>query len=213
MNNLRNMELINFIHIPKNGGTSIGDICLNNESKFRYNGHSTNVYNKIDNQLIVIRNPIDRFISSVCYALEKWSHEPQIKYLISKGIDTPENWAHIWSDPKHHEYNNLMSEMLNTNHYIGDKMHKYKWTYSPQSLWINNPKFVIVMDNFNEEIQYFMKKYQLKGDGKAYKNKTKRIEDKLSKTSLSFLRSFYKEDFIFYEKYKHMSIEERNKLK
>lgn len=54
--------LINFIHIP--GGTSIKEITNNSR---------TIVYNKnLSNQLVVIRNPIDRFISSVYYAIQKY---------------------------------------------------------------------------------------------------------------------------------------------
>ena len=42
---------------------SIREICKNS---LIYNGHNTDVFNnKIPNQLIIIRNPIERFISSV----------------------------------------------------------------------------------------------------------------------------------------------------
>ena len=180
------------------------------KSTIVYNGHNTDVYNKnLSNQLVVIRNPIDRFVSSVNYAIQKWSQEPQIKYLISKNIDTAEKWIQIWSDPKHPYHDNLMSEMINKNHFIGNKLYKYKWPYSQQSLWINNPQFVIIMDNFNAELQYFIKKYNIKLSNINKKNSTHHKHDKLSIESIDFLRNFYKEDFIFYEKYKHMSIEER----
>ena len=36
--------IINFIHIPKNGGTSIKEMC--NNKSIVYNGHETDVYNK-----------------------------------------------------------------------------------------------------------------------------------------------------------------------
>ena len=207
------MTTINFIHIPKNGGTSIEKICKRNSNKndtmLVYNPHLTDVYNtNITNQFIVIRNPIDRFISSVYYAIQKWSHEPQIKYLISKGITTPEKWIQIWSNENNPEHNNLMLEMLNKKHRIGNNKIKYKWTYTPQSAWINNPKFVIIMDNFNDEFQYFKKKYKINGEIKN-KNTTKHIDDKLSKESIEFLLNFYKDDFVLYEKYKRMNIEER----
>lgn len=51
-------NLINFIHIPKNAGTSIKELCNN---KLKYNGHGTDVFNKnIKNQLIILRNPVER---------------------------------------------------------------------------------------------------------------------------------------------------------
>lgn len=204
--------IINFIHIPKNGGTSIHEICNKtfHENKLVYNGHPTDVYNKnLSNQLVVIRNPIERFISSVYYAIQKWSHEPQIQYLISQNIDTPEKWVQIWSNPKHSHYKHLMSEMMNKSHYIGNKLHEYKWTYSPQYLWINNPKYVIIMDNFTSELQYFLKRKNIKLLNIDHKNSTHHKNNVLSKKSLDFLRKFYKKDFEIYEKYKYMSIKQR----
>ena len=201
------IEKINFIHIPKNGGNSIREICKNS---LIYNGHNTDVFNnKIPNQLIIIRNPIERFISSVYYALQYWSNEPQVKYLIDNGIDTPEKWVEIWSNKLNHNYKNLMSEMLNKSHYIGTNLPTYKWTYSPQNLWINNPKFIIIMDNFNEEVIYFFEKYNIDYKEIPNKNITKHIDSLLSEKSIAFLRDFYKEDFILYEKYKNMKLKER----
>lgn len=172
------MIIINFIHIPKNGGNSIYEFCYNRIPRkiplvyknmpfvsniMIYNGHNTDVYNKnLSNQLVVIRNPIDRFISAVNYSLQKFSNEPHVKYLIENKIDTPEKWIQIWMNPKDKQYPYLMDMIKNKNHKIGNRLIEYRWTYSPQSLWINNPKFVIIMDNFNVELQYFIKKYNIK---------------------------------------------------
>ena len=65
------------------------------------------------------------------------------------------------------------------------------------------------MDNFEVELQYFIKKYKIKPSIINKINSTHHKDDKLSIESIDFLRNFYKEDFILYEKYKHMSIEKR----
>lgn len=200
------MKTINFIHIPKNAGTSIKQIC--NKYTFKYHPHFTNVYNNIDNQLIVIRNPIDRFISAVYYSLQKWSNEPHVKFLIDNKIDTPEKWVQIWMDPQHKYHKNLMTMIKNKDHKIGNTLLEYKWTYSPQYLWVNSPKYVIVMDNFKVEFQYFKKKYNIIGDIKT-KNNSIHINDTLSNNSIEFLEEFYKKDFILYNLYKNMDINKR----
>ena len=161
----------------------------------------------INNQLVVIRNPIERFVSAVNYALEKWLHSSIIKQLISNNIDTPERWINVWSDPSHKYYNLLMSEMRNNSHYIGKVFPTYKWTYTPQSYWINNPRYIIIMDYFEEEFAYFMKdcKYNMVVKNTTIKNRG----NKLSENSIIFLHTIYKDDFEYYKKYSNMRMEDR----
>ena len=72
------MNKINFIHIPKNGGLSLKQICKNNKRKLIYNSHKVNVKTK-RNQLIILRNPIDRFISSIYYCIENTPTKNKLK--------------------------------------------------------------------------------------------------------------------------------------
>ena len=219
------MEIINFIHIPKNGGTSMKQLCyknfilkcndrnlnLYNKNFFlKYNGHGSNVNDKnLKNQLVILRDPIDRFISCVYYALQKWSHTPHINYLISKGIDTPDKWVQIWSNPSHEEHKHLMIELSNVkNTKIGNITPNYNWIYCPQFCWINNPRFIIIMDNLDDEIEYFKNKYNIKGDI-IHTNKSNHVDSYLSEKSKDFLMNFYKKDYEIYKKYKNMSKEER----
>ena len=198
---------MNFIHIPKNGGMSIKKVC---GKKLKYRGHNTDVFsNNIPNQFIVIRNPIDRFISAVYYCLEIWSKEEHVQELIKNNIDTPEKWVQIWSNPNHPQHNILMGEMLNKNHKIGKNKPKYKWTYCKQSEWINNPKYIILMDNFSEELKIIYDKLGIKK--KIFNKNTteKNGNNELSENSINFLKEFYKEDFILYKKYKDISMKER----
>jgi hypothetical protein len=146
-------EIINFMHIPKNAGTSIQKICISHPNKIKYNGHRVDAYNKnIKNQLVVVQNPISRFESAVRYALQKCGHEPHVKYLIDNKIDTANKWITIWRNKNNPEHANLMKEMQNVSHRIGNKLLEYRWTYSPQINYINDPKYVILMENLDQEL-------------------------------------------------------------
>ena len=204
------MNKINFIHIPKNGGLSLKQICKNNKRKLIYNSHKVNVKTK-RNQLIILRNPIDRFISSIYYCIEKYSHEEQIKKLIERGINTPDKWVEVWSNPNHEYYDLLMKEMLNVNHKIGNKKPKYKWTYCKQIEWFNNPKFIIIMDNYKKEVRYLLSKLGIRNNIQKI-NSTVKKDKYLSEKSIIFLQEYFKEDFEIYNKYKNMRISKRFKF-
>ncbi len=60
--------MFDFIHVPKTAGTSMRDLCLKSNDLIRYNGHGVDVSSSsIKKQILVIRNPVDRFKSAVKY--------------------------------------------------------------------------------------------------------------------------------------------------
>ena len=206
--------IINFIHIPKNGGSSISNLLkkkLKNKSCIRYNGHNTDVskINKDEKVLLIVRNPIDRFCSAVRYALQVYSESKNIKNLINKNIITPNKFIEILSNKNHIYYEDLMKEVGNTTQKIGKRLLKWKWTYEPQSNWIKNPDFVILFDNLNEEIIYLFNKLGYNIDLPKINSTKKNNNDILLKENINILKKIYKDDFIIYEKYKNMDIKER----
>jgi hypothetical protein len=215
-----NSSKINFIHIAKNAGTSFRELCKTHKDFFIYNGHSVDVFNpNIKNQLIIIQNPVSRFKSSVRYTFsEKWAKEPQIEYLNKNNINTPDKWVTILKDNTNPEYSNLMQEMLNREthkiHYIGSKKIKYKYTYTPQKNYVNDPAYVILMENIEDETNLLLKNLGI--DFKIKKlNSTKKTDcnDYISDENIEWLTNvFYKEDNEIYNKYKKIPVEIRLKL-
>jgi hypothetical protein len=207
------MIKINFIHIPKNGGTSFSELCNNYSEYFVYNGHDVDVYDKnIQNQLVIVQNPISRFKSAVRYCfIDLWINNPQIKYLYDNNLTTPNIWVDILKNEYHLEHSNLMKEMLNVGHYVGNKRLKYKWTYAQQTNYINNPKYVILMENLEEETNILLNKLGLQFKLNKLNSTEKTLEnDYISPENIYWLQNhFYKEDCEMYTKYKNIPVEER----
>ena len=204
-----NNNIINFIHIPKNAGSSIRELCNN---KLKYNGHGTNVFNpSLNNQLVILRNPLERFISSVKYCLEKWNHLENIKVLLKNNINTPDKWITIWKNKNHPQHKILMEEIYNKSHKLGNKKIKYKWTYKPQVKWFNKPKYILIMDNLDEELKYICNELNMPYNLKK-KNTTTNKETPISKENIEWINNFYKDDWILYNKYTQIPFKNRINL-
>ena len=196
---------VNFIHIPKNAGTSMVDVCANSNGILIYHGHGADVRN-IPNQLIVIRNPVERFISAFRYA--KLIFEVEVFTDDDEEDDTPENWIRVWRDPEHPRHAALMHEMMNDPdgeepHKIGDTILEYKWTYTPQSDWIDptKVKYVVLYDCFEFEMKHILNDLGV-DDNIPHANGAGDEHYELSHESIEFLRFRYADDFRYYERMK-----------
>ena len=210
VNNLEKVDKnsnINFIHIPKNAGSSIKQY-IQKISFINYIDHKFPDSN-IDNQFIIIRDPIKRFISAVYYALEYYSGYSHIKNLINNDINTPEKWIQIWSNKQHIHHKILMNELTNISHKVCDKSTELKWTYAHQYNWISKPKYVLLMENLNDELQYLSRYLNINISISHLNNtKNKNIYD-LSETSVNFLKEYYKKDYVIYDYFKKQDIRDR----
>nr|QFG73710.1 MAG: glycosyltransferase family 25 [Megaviridae environmental sample] len=193
---------INFIHIPKNAGTSIQDLCI---SKIIYHPHKTNCRG-MPRQLIIIRDPVSRFISAVNYALKKHSNATYVKPLIENKINTPDKWVNALRN-KNSPHNRLvLREMKNRNHMIGKFKPKLKYTYSPQYFYYHNPKYVVIYENLHVEMNYIIEKLGILGE---LPQKNKSEQGTLSRVNTTFIRNMYKRDVELWEKYKRIPMKER----
>ena len=181
-----------FVHIPKNGGMSIQELLNNEELNIKYVGHKYPSTNQ--NEIVVLRDPIDRFISAF-YFLYKMRDEYNIQF---NKIKTPDKFIEALSDehnPNHKEALNIY-QTRSQNEPIQGKLHGCNWVFAPQSLYYVNPSFVLrfthLEDDFNKclhDIGY-MKKIFL-----PRKNTSIRKDTYLSEKSIAFLKDYYKKDF------------------
>lgn len=182
-------NIINFVHIAKNAGTSMEEFCNKNKN-IRYHGHDAQI-SILENQMIIIRDPYSRFCSAVIYALENYSHYEKIKKIINAGFITPNHWAQEWKrgNPL------IIDEIINEQHTIDSVKTPLKYTYLPQYYWINEKKLVYVIE-FDEINSIFRKNIPFKNVC------SKHYDLELSNDSKKFLSKIYKKDFEFIAKFK-----------
>ena len=151
-----------FIHIPKNGGTSIGS-CVSLMRDIKMGHHYTDVSSLSSNTktIIVIRNPLDRFSSAVRHTFQRYPNIPQNKKCIELGITTPNLFSEIWANEKHEHHHAVLDVVLNNtnNHKIGYSVLKYEWTFTPQYRWIQNPAYVILFEQLEKECSLLFKTF------------------------------------------------------
>lgn len=135
---------IDFVHIPKNAGTSIGELCSPNlpSSFLVYNGHSIDPCTLMGEQFVILREPKDRFCSAVRYSLAYMRDDPngdlgKFHNFQSKGLVDPNSWAEVLADVNHEHYKLVNSEIINVQHKVGNLLLDDKWTFAPQHIWLN----------------------------------------------------------------------------
>ena len=135
------------------------EICKRSRGIIGFYDHSADV-TTIPNQLIVIRNPVERFISAVKY-LKKYPIPAQMNRVFDDyEKDTPDNWVKAWENKDgqyEREHKRLLKVIENgpTGDKIGGRVLPLRWHYTPQSEWIcgSNVKYVVLFDYFEHEMK------------------------------------------------------------
>jgi len=184
----------NFIHIAKNGGTSFQKICK--KFKFlKYNQHS--VKSK-QNSIVVLRNPIERFISAVEYSKKKFAEQGVIYTF------TPNEVASMMRLGEENRF------LKNDNKQkIGKDLVDYRWIYSPQSQWFDKPSVIFLFNNFEHEINFFLQQKKESKIKVPNINKTRKINCEFAKENLSFLQNRYKQDIFIWDYWSKIDLEDR----
>jgi hypothetical protein len=180
--------VIKLIHIGKCGGSTVAKMLQKNNIKYKEIHISKPIFNKNDKYLIVIRNPIDRFISAFNWryklvVLDKTQEErfvgeknTLIKYSrvnnLSENIDSFDiNKSYI-----HHIYEDI-------NFYLGDFLKKCK-------------KENIIGIVTQENLQYDIKKIFNICENNINNNKNHTVVDKyISNIGYDLLKDYLYKDY------------------
>lgn len=216
MSNNFNTHIL-FIHIPKNAGTSLKKILL--EHNFILAGHNIN-FNWINTNnlktLIVIRDPVSRFISSVNYSICNAQNEGLSENILQH-IRCPDDWAEAMLNSDHDLYKDvwdtIINNKLNRIHTLDDRILKYRWHWSHQYLWIKNPTYVIIYEKLYEEITLLLNSLSNKPVDLVLPKMNQSFgSDYISDLNRQKIYDFYNKDLDLYNTYKHMSVNIRLNL-
>eukprot|EP00656_Telonema_subtile_P053398 TRINITY_DN7735_c0_g1_i4.p1 TRINITY_DN7735_c0_g1~~TRINITY_DN7735_c0_g1_i4.p1 ORF type:complete len:344 (-),score=62.44 TRINITY_DN7735_c0_g1_i4:152-1183(-) len=182
----RKVPRLMFIHLPKNGGTSVRAVIGQAHLQIGMCYHNGGAKCAGDRQAVgVVRDPLDRFESAVRYAIQRYGGEAQIAKAYKSGLRTPSSWATALCEPEGSVNRTLVeAEILNqgkNKHVIDDVTIPWKWTYAPQSDWLDGLKYPLLTLRFNhmaEDWDTFLNVNGFPPAPMEQRNKSKKAETK-----------------------------------
>lgn len=178
---------IQFMAIPKNASLSVEGFCKHNNIPVIHHVRNFNhIKNKIYNHdllFCIIRNPVDRFISTY-------------SFLKKGGVCNPDKkeWAEFCSP-----YENV-DEFVEKGLYVAEKKQIH---FRSQYKWLENEKDEILYDKINflkfknlrDELKIFSEKHNLKYFEISHGHKSDRNGLVLSERSVEIIKDVYKNDY------------------
>jgi hypothetical protein len=217
--------MINFVHIPKTAGLSIKKACFENPfMPITYRNHRVDVVN-IEQSMIILRNPVDRFISSVNYITDcslgrkkimptfvSPSKLQRVKHLCLSGIATADDWVDQLRNKG--RYYKTLKDIYKNNETtgrgscsIGRVACENIFLFEPQSSWCESPRFILMFDRVRQEVEGLLSKLGSSID-LPHENKSPN-KQRISTENYTWLEDFYAKDFELYYNYKAKTLDER----
>ena len=136
--------------------------------------------------MYVLRNPIERFVSAFYYS------QIYKNYILTtrKDIVTPSDLVKLLiQDRKNEEL------LFNDSHRIGNKLLGISWVWAPQYLWDNGAKYVLFLENIQEDISLFLNKIHCPQVQMPQVNKSKKDSFEFEDEEIEYLQHRYERDF------------------
>jgi hypothetical protein len=187
---------IDFIHIPKSGGTSIHHMIKEESlTNITYRAHEINP-NQFDREysMVILRDPIDRFLSSFYYSKGNY---PNCKLTLDESVKTPSDLVKGLIKGDKEEL------LIDSNHYIGNEKTGLSWIWTPQYKWWNGAKYVLMYENIISDFSDFLKVTGREDVKLLHFNKSKRKEHIFSPDEIEYIKDRYSEDFKLIEFVEH----------
>jgi hypothetical protein len=184
-----------FIHIPKCAGMSFQKAIRNDEmasSKIKFFGHSVLANELLGHkQIIVLRNPLDRFASAFFYLRQYIRNK-------NRNINNP---CELIDGLMQFDLNCFeFLKVQNHTHTVNGKKINTDWVFHPQSSWVHNPEIVMLYDNLQDDV---IKLNNLLNTNITLEviNQSKKVNFEYKQHHIEFLKLYYKQDFEYYNQY------------
>jgi len=193
-----------FIHIPRNGGTSISSIIKELELPIGIANHFYRSKPGLE-EIVVLRCPVSRFLSAFCYGKKYWPNP------VNHNFTSPNELAESAADPNHPKHSlawtelgNKPSDILKRNlkpdpqHSVQGRITDLSFVYEPQLSWmINSPRHVLRFNHLEKDFGKLLRDFgildtlslQILNRSDYHGNQ------RMSSKALEFIREIYNKDF------------------
>ena len=178
----KNHVPINYVHIPKTGGTFVNYVLAQTKIKptsMYTKGSHPSKKNKNNINFTVIRHPVDRFESYLNYKYGRGIHN----------LDRPKKKASL---------NKIVSNMTIK------QLKNFKKKFRPIKHYSKNIDIFITINMFNYLLLFL--KYDIDIENCKYKNVSLKVRGSLNKRNRAIIEEFYKEDMILYNNLKRKKL-------
>lgn len=202
--------MFSFVHIPKNGGTSIMPLCRT--GKVKYYGHEISLRDSnLNNSIVIIREPISRVCSAIRFIIKKVS--------LLTATEMRRNLLHVENEfldcwrTKDSRFPILLKALkLHTaTQRIGKNKVEINWVFNRQSAWFFRPDNIILCEKMSEEFFLFTSKNGFpttvgRLNTTAGQNS---MTPYLSNENKAFIKEIYKSDFEIWNYWSQLQLQQR----